>query len=324
MSRFIRFLLSGLSVLAGLAGAWPAQAQNSAIALASLQIDLWPEFDKPSVLVLLTGTLDAEVPLPADVTVRIPAASGQPSAVAVSSNNQLVNAPYTSTVAGDQILITFQADSTEFRVEYYDPAMTITGQARDYSFHWTTDYPVRAANIHVQEPVGATQLAAEPAVTLAGPGDNGLNYYTAALGALGAGQLVNLHLTYSRASNALSASIVSQNAAPAVAPGPAPAVPAAGVNWYFVWAGVLAALLVAGGSGYWYFTRRGQGETESHRSRRRARPLMAEAHPSSRSEGQEAGPDGPTSTPAGFCTRCGRPLQTGDGFCRQCGAPVRR
>src|SRR4030067_3097186 len=49
--------------------------------LASLQIESWPEFDRPAAaLVILKGEIAAGVPLPAAVSLRIPAASGGPTA----------------------------------------------------------------------------------------------------------------------------------------------------------------------------------------------------------------------------------------------------
>ena len=39
--------------------------------LASLQIEIWPEFDRPAALVILRGELAADVALPATVSLRI-------------------------------------------------------------------------------------------------------------------------------------------------------------------------------------------------------------------------------------------------------------
>jgi hypothetical protein len=321
MSRWTSILLATLIALTWVGRTNSVHAQASGLALASLQIDIWPEYDKPSVLVLLSGTLQPGTKLPADVTVRIPAASGRPSAVAINSlTNQLVNAPYTPTVSGDQILVTFHTDSLDFRVEYYDSAMTVTGQARDFVLRWTSDYPVNSATLRVQEPVGAAHLAGEPPVTLAGTGDLGLNYYTAALGALNAGQTVNFHLTYSRTTTALSTALLAQSTPQVAVAAPAQSAPAgttASVNWYFVAAGILAGLLVLGAGGYWYFKLRPAAEDDVRPSRRRARSPAREARSATAAEKD-------STEPAGFCTRCGRPLQEGDLFCRRCGTPVRR
>ena len=53
------------------------------VRLAYLQIDLWPEYDRSEMLVILRASLAADVSLPVDVTFRSPAAAGEPNAVAV-------------------------------------------------------------------------------------------------------------------------------------------------------------------------------------------------------------------------------------------------
>ena len=58
-------------------------AAQEKISLSQLEIDLWPEFDQPSMLVIYKATLPSGVSLPVDLTFRIPLAAGSPSAVAV-------------------------------------------------------------------------------------------------------------------------------------------------------------------------------------------------------------------------------------------------
>lgn len=169
-------LICLLLTLALTAGAPPARAQGT-VALSALKIELWPEFDQPSTLVIFNGTLAPEVSLPAAVTLHIPAASGRPFAVAVQDpNGKLLNAQFTTAPSGESIAVTVQATFATFQVEYYDPTLKIEGEARDYAFRWIADFPIRAVTVRVQEPVGARGLRVEPAATPEGPGDLGLNY----------------------------------------------------------------------------------------------------------------------------------------------------
>jgi len=46
--------------------------QGKATAIDSLTVELWPDYDRASVLVLLTGALPADTTLPATVTLPIP------------------------------------------------------------------------------------------------------------------------------------------------------------------------------------------------------------------------------------------------------------
>jgi len=315
-SRLLR-LTGTLLILALSLGARPAHAQGTII-LSTLTIELWPEFDKPATLVILKGTLAASVPLPAQLTLHIPAASGGPFAVAAAdASGKLLNTQYTTTPSGDTTAINLTTDFPAFHIEYYDPALTITGDLRDYTFQWTADYAVSAATVRVQEPVDARDLTAEPAVAPAGTADFGLNYYATSLGALSAGQSLSFHLRYSKSTPTLSSEVVSQNtpvplATPTVTQPLPPRSNLAPI--LLAAAGGVGLLLI--GFGVWSFVRN-RRETQTERPRRRRRHAVSD------------GDEPPTTPPpeaissARFCTQCGQPLLTGDRFCRNCGTPVR-
>ena len=55
---------------------------QEAVSIQTLQIEVWPEYDRPAALVIYHITLASSVKLPAELSVRIPASTGGPSAVA--------------------------------------------------------------------------------------------------------------------------------------------------------------------------------------------------------------------------------------------------
>src|SRR3989338_9184687 len=127
------------AILAGWFGASPAHAQ-APLSLDALKIQLWPEYDQPSMLVIITGTLSTEVVLPAEVTVRIPLAVGQPSAAAVlNAEGQLIETPYTTTPTDDWVFVTLQASTNTFHLEYYDASLVRSGNQRRFLFNWAAD-----------------------------------------------------------------------------------------------------------------------------------------------------------------------------------------
>jgi hypothetical protein len=300
-------------------GTLPVQAQTTTT-LSALRIELWPEFDRPAMLVILTGTLAPSVSLPATVTVHIPAASGGPSAVAMQDpSGKLLDAQSTATPSGDSLAVNLQTKFATFRVEYYDPALKIDGDVRDYTFQWTADFPVNAATLRVQEPAGAHGLSADPAVTREGPGDLGLNYYSAALGQLSAGQSVSLHLHYTKSTSTLSVDVVSKSTpAPLAAPtktepprplelAPILLAVAAGIGLLMIGGGVVA--LVRG-------SRSAPPRTSGVNRRRKNRRQTP-------SVGMPPEARSPMPASPRFCTQCGQALLSGDRFCRNCGTPVR-
>ena len=317
-ARLLRTICAVVILGLGL-GTLPAQAQTP-ISLSALRIELWPEFDRPAMLVILNGTLAPSVSLPASVTVHIPAASGGPSAVAMQdSNGKLLDAQFTATPSSDSIAVNLQTNFAAFHVEYYDPALKIDGDARDYAFQWTSDFSVKAVTVRVQEPAGARGLSAEPAVTREGPGDLGLNYYSAALGQLSAGQNVSIHLHYLKSTATLSADLVNK-----ITPAPAAAPVETKPPQRFELTPILLAvavgiglLLIGGGVVSLVRGLRSAPPRTSEVKRRRKKPSQT----SSVMMPPEA--SSPETLATRFCTQCGQAMLPGDQFCRNCGAPVR-
>ena len=97
-------------------------AQND-LNVSTVEVDLWPEYDRPSMLVIYRITLAPDVTLPAQVSLRIPARVGLPNAVAAKqTDGSLINTPYDLQESGDWGILEFQATSPELQIEYYDPA----------------------------------------------------------------------------------------------------------------------------------------------------------------------------------------------------------
>src|SRR5579859_3936160 len=317
----------------GLGLARPAAAQ-SGVVLDALTIELWPEYDQPSMLVILRVTLAPATTLPASITLHLPAASKGPSAVAMhDTSGQLLTAPYTTAAAGDTLALQLQATSASFQVEYYDPTLKISGEQRDFTFQWQADYPATAATLLVQEPAGARDLKGDPALSLVGSGGQGLNDYTASLGALTAGQTVSLHLSYAKSTAALSKQTVSLAATAPVAAalGAAGAPAAATANTspgLMLGAAGLLALVSLAGLGTWFQRRRRTAPAEPG-SVPAAPPKTSTAPASSRPPAPRSpalhSPAPLPAQPAAarFCTQCGRQVAADDRFCRGCGTPLR-
>ena len=68
----------------------PAIKAQESPSLETLVIDLWPEYDQPSMLVIYKAELSPEVNLPAEITFRIPVEAGAPAVVAVGPDARSV------------------------------------------------------------------------------------------------------------------------------------------------------------------------------------------------------------------------------------------
>ena len=112
-ARLLMVALASL-VLPAFALAQTGGAPKGNPRLASLNIEIWPEYDRPAALVILRGALAESVKLPAAVTLRLPAASGGPGAVAYSkaADGNLLNLKYESAKSGDFITLKFEVRRT--------------------------------------------------------------------------------------------------------------------------------------------------------------------------------------------------------------------
>ncbi len=263
--------------------------------LASLNIEIWPAYDRPAALVILKAVLAQGVMLPATVTLRLPAASGGPSAVAFSStaDGNLLNLKHERQSAGEFVTLKFDVPGRLFQIEFYEPIATNL-PAHSYRYTWPGDLAAERVTLVVQEPALASAISVEPKLDLTSDGPAGLRYRTAELGALEAGKPLRIVVRYTKTDTRTSAEIVKRKAGDSALPVAAPvtSVPASGDAPIPAW--VLALLAVA------FFVIGGLLIFLSWR-RRAVRPATL-AH--------------------GACTQCGVPYAPGNEFCGKCGAKL--
>lgn len=253
--------------------------------LAALQIEIWPEYDRPGVLVILKAELAADAALPAQVQLRIPASSGGPSAVAyaeasdkiASVAENLVNLPYEQDPAGSSIALRMRPPGRFFHVEFYDRLDAVKAE-RAYGYTWPGDFAVERLSVLVKEPAASSNLAVQPALDMRPQGSDGFAHRAGALGAFKAGQPLAIELRYTKSDPRPSTEIVGV-AQPAAGPVQLPPEPS---KWPLVLiAAGIGGVLLALGAFLW---RRG----EISASRR-------------------------------FCSQCGKAVGATDRFCAGCG-----
>lgn len=295
-------------VLVILAAFLPASVRAQAgVALAAVEIDLWPEFDQPSMLVIYHLTLSPEVKLPVELGVRIPAAAGAPNAVAARQpDGALFNTPYTMQGNGDWTRLVFQATSPDLQIEYYDPTLRVQGKARHFEYRWPGDYAVAAFKVQVQQPVGVSQMRFSPSLGAGETGADGMVYYTQQIGSLSQGQTFSITIDYEKANDELSAGSVPVEASGPIPGGTGRLTGAALLPWLL---GLVGVILIVGG-GLWYWQSGRQPAVETRRPERGRRKPSGEAG--------ETAPGEPV-----YCHQCGKRAAAGDRFCRACGTQLR-
>jgi hypothetical protein len=289
-----------------------AQAQGP-ISLAELEVDLWPEYDRPDVLVIYKMKLPTNVSLPVDVTLRIPADAGEPFAVAVRQvDGSLLNATYDRQVEGEWALITITATMPDIQLEYYDPQITMDGSNRSYTYVWPGDYAVDAMRFVVQEPIGASQMSVVPDLGSFSQFQNDpMRYYLMDVGAPKANESVSVAVNYLKDTDILSVESLQVQ----------PSAPIDGNDGngqgsfltYLPWIiGGIGILLLAGGA-IWYWRLNAAPSPAAPKKRRKTRGPIKSPEQISAANGKDGN----------FCHQCGKRSNAGDRFCRSCGAKLR-
>lgn len=290
----MRFLLA----LTLLFLALPVAAQDDVVQLDALTVELWPDYDRPSMLVLLTGTLPAAATLPATVSIPLPDAA-EIHAIARFTEDSVLISDVVSSEADGQLMLT--TPGRVFRVEYYMPYER-EGSETSFRFEWVSDLAVESAGVIIQQPIAATDftIVPEPNGSAADRGD-GLNYHRIDPRPLAAGEPLTVEVRYTVDTPLLSAPSQQVPAATAT-PEANGALLGEFSPWWLVAIPLVLALLV----GAWYVGRR-TGSGRPHKPR-----------PARRTD------SGTTRAASGFCHQCGQPAQSGDAFCRKCGTRLKR
>jgi hypothetical protein len=284
-----------------------ARAQ-APLQIEQLQIDIWPEYDKPSVLIIYKITLPTQASMPAQVTLRIPKDVVQPSSVAMQDvDNLLYNLNYTLATEGDWVKVTFTAPTPNLQMEYYSP-LTKTRNMRSFDFNWPGDYQVNNLIFRVQQPVNASQLTILPTQGTSLTDQDGITFFTNPVGPVAERTTVTIKINYTKPDDKLTSALI--------APRPSTPIPTGqtttgnllqGLNTALV--AVVAGVVLVGGGAFWFFTQR-QARQTSSAHRRHAAPTDSR---------RETIQKRPAESEAIYCHQCGKRAGPGDVFCRSCG-----
>lgn len=294
----VLFILVSLLVIPSV-----AQAQGD-VRFGNLNIQLWPEYDHPNMLVMYSFNMAADSSLPAKVKIRIPA-DADVNAVAKLNGGSMVNVPYDAPVKdGDWVIITITVDDlNDYRVEYYAP-IEKNGATRSYDFRWENDYAIEALFVQLQQPPSASNLISTPELPKVSDAGGGILYRELDAGSWAAGKEFSLSINYDKPNDDLTVSSmpVEVGGGTATEPVSPPSSFSLDNTLPLVLVGV-GILLIVGG--LVYFFNAGRKDTAPQARKRHA--------PSTASAGGNV-----------YCHECGSRANSGDKFCRSCGAKLRQ
>jgi hypothetical protein len=269
-------------------------AQNEISAIDSMTIDLWPDYDRASVLVLLTGLLPDDTRFPAIVTVPLPK-NAQLNAVARIDGRDGIMKDDIASIPGPSDMLMFITPDLQFRVEYYIP-YTVNGNQRLFDYAWLADIAVSNLQLKIQQPKAATSFDVKPAaIDIVTDGD-GLTYHAFPPRAVLAGQSFSVHLEYEMTTPQLSANTLPRARAESQVPGElSRSATGSRANWAILVI-IVGGLLIIIGVVWLIASRRNQMDTHE--------PYSQKPQKQSRAK---------------FCHDCGEPVDKADKWCGQCG-----
>lgn len=299
MHKWLFFVL----LLAVLVFPIPAGAQGE-INLKSINVELWSEYDQPSMLVIHEFVLDESTPLPAKVAVRFPK-DGNLTAVAYYEG-QLVTKDYEKLeTQGNWQTVTLNVESyAPHRIEYYQP-LTREGKQRSFVYQWFGDYPVGQFNVAMQVPADSTNINAQPPFMETSTSQDGEEIIgQVSQSDLKMGQASEFKISYERESESVTQPSNSANIQPSEPIGPSTEGRVSIDNLPWIFGGLGLALI---GLALFFYWRSTQVTEQKSRHRRRS--------------GSNQEPE--TGGEQAYCHECGARAHPGDRFCRTCGSKLR-
>jgi len=299
-----KFLLVVLVLFLCASSFLPVSAQEEVI-IESLLVDIWPEYDRPSTLVIYHISLGSSTSLPAELEIRIPSSAGEPHAVAMQDPSGLYTLSYDRITTGLWQNLRFTTPVPDVRIEFYDP-IEKDSQQRNFIFRWPGDYTVNNFSLQVQQPPSATNVVIKPDMGSGRSAEDGLTYYTYIAGKVNAGTTFELSVSYAKDNDDLTSEGQFQAVEPSQPVNTSTAGrfnPMQALPWVI---GGIGLVMIAAGI-IWY-------------SRTGRIPQTAQRHRHTRKAGQANEENGLQGS---FCHQCGKKAAPNDLFCRACGTKLK-
>ncbi len=308
--RIVLRMLPAVLLLNFMATTITTYAQNQAPVIDLLEVEMWPDYDRPSVLVLLTGTLPDDAEFPAIIMVPIPENATINAIARVDESGSMFSDLEVDDSIPGQLTITTMEPT--FRVEYYVP-YSADGNQRNYTFEWQSDMAVNELMATIQQPSLASEITLSPEAIQVSNRQDGLLYHTLPVQEIPAGEKYSVETSYNMIRPQLSAELLGaqQPAIPSETTGDVGGQES-GFNWQIVAAATAFGLALAAGAWLLLGYRQSRRRISKPRPVRRSRAKRASSSTSRSSTGK-----------AKFCHECGQQLTPGDKFCRNCGTAVK-
>ncbi len=285
-------------------------AQEDRTDLAHVEVALWPDFDDPSMLVLITGTMPEDAELPADVTVPLLDGYSRLVVARITDDGNMVDDLELLETTNS---VTFSSPEPRFRIEYYAP-YTADDDQRQLDFSWESpNLDVDTFQVTVQRPAAATEMTIVPeAVGEVVAQNTGLTEYLLPAQPIPAGTMYEVSVNYGVNSRLLSRDLINDSSLPVADDNGGgagetavsePNSAAENNDTLVLIFGIIGILLITIAATWYIATSRSSNKTPSKPRPNRSKKKRSKA--------------------VIFCHECGSSLTTKAAFCASCGTAVK-
>lgn len=268
----------------------PQSVARPDLRIHAMEIDIWPEYDDPRVLVIYRGVLEEDVDLPTPFRIVIPRGAQIHMAGALGEQGEHLHAQFETAPRGDSLAeVRYDLVTRTFYMEfYYDPLSDES--RRDFRYPILSDYPVSQMVVRVQQPLKATEFGTSPPPIDIVADNQGFNYHRFQLRDLKPDEPKVIAISYTKR-------------------GREPSVARAGTAQ--AGGNAMRTILIIATVGL--FGVIGYAVVSSRRSRRSglSHRMAGRVSPAKSIRGYDAK----------YCTACGERMRQGDNYCPACGAP---
>jgi hypothetical protein len=164
------------------------------------QLNLWPEYDDPRLLVMFNGTLDPTVVLPYTLEYDIPIGAQMGMACQLLPDGAHDCQPQQSEVSDEIKTIAFSAPTErELYMEYYvDPMDGERPDQRQFTYSFTPPDDIDRLSVQVKQPNDSEDFVLEPAPMQTLTDAAGFSYLTYVFNDVKAGEPIDINFSYSR------------------------------------------------------------------------------------------------------------------------------
>ncbi len=162
MKRTQHFLLSALLLLFIACGARPSHAQDG-LKLTNWDVEVWPEYDKPAVLVLYHGALVEGTSFPQTLRIPLPAGVTVNAVADVDAEGGLFTVPWRSETNEKGQAVVFDLEKPNFVVEFYADVLS-PPPSQNFELSLSAPYDAQDGSLSLRQPSRASDMQLTPAL----------------------------------------------------------------------------------------------------------------------------------------------------------------